>query len=60
MKWFNIKGILGEIKKIRWPKRKELINDTLVSVAFIAVFAGFFVLSDFIITFILDLIGVIG
>lgn len=58
MEWFSIKGILGEIKKIRWPKRKELVKDTFVAVAFIAVFAGFFVLSDFLITFFLRLIGI--
>ena len=60
MKWFSIKGIFGEINKIRWPKRNELVKDTFIALVFIALFAAFFILSDFIITIILQLIGVIS
>ena len=60
MKWFSLKGIFGEIKKIRWPKRKEVVNDTFIAVVFIAIFAAYFILDDFIISFVLRLIGVVA
>lgn len=60
MKWFSVKGIFGEINKIRWPKRNELVKDTFIAIVFIAIFAAFFILSDFLITILLRLIGVIS
>ncbi len=60
MKWFSLNGIMGEIKKIRWPKRVEISRDTFISIVFIAIFAAYFVLSDFVISFILRIIGVVA
>ena len=60
MKWFSIKGIVEEAKKVRWPRRNEIAKDTFVSIAFMAIFAGFFVLSDFVVTLALRLIGVLS
>ncbi len=60
MKWFSIKGIYGEISKIRWPKRKELVKDSFIALAFMGIFALFFIASDFLITILLRLIGVIS
>lgn len=28
MKWFSINGILTEMKRIRWPKGKDLAKDS--------------------------------
>lgn len=60
MKWFSFKGIMDEAKKVKWPKRKELVSNTSTAVAFILVFAAFFVASDFLITLGLRAIGVLS
>lgn len=59
MQWFSLEGILGEIKKIRWPKKNELLKDTLVAITFMFIFAVFFILSDFVVSILLRLLGVI-
>ena len=33
------KDIFGELKKVAWPSKKQVINNTLVVLAMIAVFA---------------------
>lgn len=58
MKWFSLKGIAAEGKKVRWPKRNELVKDTFIAVIFMALFAVFFIASDLLIAFLLRLIGV--
>lgn len=59
MKWFSLSGIRQEIKKIRWPKREELFKDTYVALTFMIAFAIFFIISDFLVTLVLRLLGVI-
>ena len=58
LKWFSISGIMTEAKRIRWPKRKELVKDTTTVVAIITLFGVFFVLAQVIITLFVTSIGV--
>lgn len=46
MKWFSINGIVTEAKRVRWPKGKDLFNNTLICVGFIAFLALFFFLCS--------------
>ena len=41
MKWFSINGILTEMKRIRWPKAKDLFHDSGICVVFV-LFLGIF------------------
>ena len=58
LKWFSLSGIAKETKRIRWPKTKEMTKHTVEVLLVVAFFALFFVASEFVITFILRLIGV--
>jgi len=58
LKWFSISGIMTEAKRIRWPKRKELVKDTTTVVAIITLFGVFFVFAQVLITFFVTSIGV--
>ncbi|MBQ7889546.1 MAG: preprotein translocase subunit SecE [Erysipelotrichaceae bacterium] len=58
MKWFSLSGISKEIKRIRWPKVKDITENTGEVLLFVAAFGAFFIVSDLVITFILKLIGI--
>ena len=58
MKWFSLSGISKEIKRIRWPKMKDISENTGETLLFIIAFGAFFIVSDLVITFILKLIGI--
>lgn len=60
MKWFSFNGIMKEIKKIRWPKKEELLQDSVRTIIVIAFFAVFFVVCEFLVSLILKTIGVIA
>lgn len=60
MQWFSISGIRQEIKKIRWPKRNELLKDSYVALVFMLMFAVYFVAADFVVSIVLRLLGVIA
>lgn len=60
MKWFSFAGIAQEIKRIRWPKKDELIKDLIIVLSFAFFFGVFFVTFDFIIGSFLKLIGLGG
>lgn len=55
------KGIKSELKKVIWPTKKQLINNTVLVVLLIAAFAiiilGFDVIVDFADTKLWDFIG---
>lgn len=55
------KGIKAELKKVVWPTKKQLINNTvlviLLIVAFAIIILGFDVILDFLDTKIWNLIG---
>ena len=44
LKWFSISGIRKEIKRIRWPKAKELFSNSLTVIVFTVLFGIFFFL----------------
>lgn len=58
MKWFSIEGIRKEIKKIRWPNRKEMTKDTVTAIVFMFAFGVFFKVSDLLIAGLLSLLGI--
>lgn len=41
-------GIWQEAKKVIWPSRKEVINNTIIVIASVAIAAAIFGLADFI------------
>ncbi len=57
-KTFSWSGILKEAKRVRWPKWKDIGSNTAEVVLFTAFFALFFVLCDFLITYLLKFIGI--
>ena len=57
MKWFSVKGIIEEMKKVRWPKAGELATNSAIAIGFTAAFAFFFILCDFIAAVLFTQIG---
>ena len=57
-KTFSWSGIKKEAKRIRWPKKEDLFGRFGEVVIFTAVFALFFVLCDFLVTYVLKFIGI--
>lgn len=60
MKWFSPAAIFKEISKIRWPKKNDLLTNSVQVVLFTAFFAVFFYLCQFLVSVCLKMIGVIG
>ena len=60
MKWFSFEAIFKEISKIRWPKKNDLLTNSVQVVIFTAFFALFFYLCQFLVSICLKLMGVIG
>jgi len=58
LKWFSINGIMTEVKRVRWPKQKELLKDTNTVIAVVTLFGIYFVLAQVLITFFVTAIGV--
>ena len=62
--WFSFDGILKEAKRVRWPKWKSegnaagILQHTAEVLIFVGFFALFFVLCEFIVTFVLRFIGI--
>ncbi len=44
-----------EMKKVRWPNRKELITYSVSTIVFITFFGVFFSVTDFVLAFIKSL-----
>ncbi len=59
MKWFNISAIFKEISKIRWPKKGDLLTNSVQVVVLTAFFALFFFLCQFLVSLVLKSIGVL-
>lgn len=59
MKWFSPAAIFKEISKIRWPKKNDLLTNSVQVAVFTAFFAVFFYLCQFLVSICLKLIGVI-
>ena len=58
MKWFSIAGIRSEISRIRWPKVKDLMEDSAKVLFFTVAFALFFVLCEVVASAFLKFIGI--
>ena len=63
--WFSLSGIRKEAKRVRWPHWKSegsskpgILQNTAEVVVFTASFALFFVLCEFVITYLLKFIGI--
>ena len=56
--WFSIKGIKSEAKHVIWLKRKDLIKNTGIVLAFCVLFGAFFYASDAIIAIILRMLRI--
>lgn len=52
------KGVLSEMKKVEWPKGKELRQLTFTVIGFSAIFAVIFLIMDFVIVSIMKVLGV--
>lgn len=53
----TIAGIKSEAKKVSWLKKKDLVKNTMVVIAFCAAMSLFFYGSDLVIATILKLLG---
>ena len=42
------KGVKQELKKVIWPNRTELVNNTAVVVAMVAIIGAFIFVADFV------------
>ena len=60
MKWFSPSQIVKEISKIRWPKKDDLMVNSVQVILFTLFFAIFFFGCQFVISLVLKLMGVIG
>ena len=41
-----LKQVKAEMKKVKWPTKKEMVKYSITTLAFILLFAGFFYLID--------------
>lgn len=60
MSKFSPQAIIKEISKIKWPKRNELLVNSVQVVVFTAFFALFFYACQFVVSLALQLLGVIA
>jgi len=63
-RWFTFSGINKEIKRVRWPHWKSegannpgILQNTGEVIIFSAFFAVFFVLCDFVVTYLFKFVG---
>ncbi len=52
----SFRDMKGEIKKVVWPSRKQIINNTLIVIAFVAIAAIAVGLADTLLTTLVDLL----
>lgn len=57
LKWFSISGIYKEIKRIRWPKAKDLFSNSMTVILFTILFGVFFLLCELIASGFLTVVG---
>ena len=60
MKWFSPNAIAKEISKIKWPKKGELLTNSVQVLIIVAFFAVFFFACQFVLSLSLRLMGVIA
>lgn len=52
-----LKNVKKELKKVRWPNRKEMLKYSSATLTLIVIFAIFFSLTDFIIAGVKVMVG---
>mgnify|MGYP002856676493 CR=1 FL=1 len=57
MKWFSFSAIWKEISKIRWPKKEDLLTNSVQVIIFTGFFVIFFALCLAVISAFLNLVG---
>ncbi len=57
MKWFSLSGIAEEAKRIRWPKKEDMLESFSTVLIFACFFGAFFVMFDLITALFLRMIG---
>ncbi len=50
------KGVNSEMKKTKWPSKKEMLTYSIATLVFIVIFALFFTLNDVIISAVKQLV----
>ena len=50
------KGVRGEMKKTKWPSKKEMVLYSAATLVFIVIFALFFTLNDVVISLVKQLV----
>ncbi len=56
-KIFNfLKEVKKEMKRVRWPNRKEMISYSIATISFVIIFAFFFAITDIVLAFIKQLV----
>lgn len=50
------KGVKSELKKVKWPERKDVIKYTIATIVFIVVFVLLFALLDLALSFVKGLL----
>ena len=51
-----LSGVATELKRITWPERKDTVKSTFVVIIITAFFALFFMLADYVFSFLFGLI----
>ncbi|MBQ9425530.1 MAG: preprotein translocase subunit SecE [Erysipelotrichaceae bacterium] len=59
MKWFSLSAIWKEISKIRWPKKEDLLVNSVQVIIFTGFFVLFFALCLAAISALLNALGVL-
>jgi preprotein translocase SecE subunit len=59
MKWFSVSAIWKEISKIRWPKKGDLLVNSVQVIIFTGFFVLFFAACLAVISAILNFLGVL-
>lgn len=49
-----LKGVIAELKKVKWPTRNEAVRLTIIVIILVAIFAIFIGILDVIFTFVLQ------
>ena len=58
MGWFSLSGISKEIKRIRWPKSKDILSNSQEVIIFTLGLMLFFTICEFLIANLLILAGI--
>ena len=60
MKWFSLSGIVEEARRVRWPKKDDMIDNFIIVIVFTIFFGICFYGSDALVALFLRLVGITG